>query len=193
MPTIELKPKPLYTREQISERIKQLAQEIADSYYEEFQSDPDNFRLVLIAILSGAEPFMSDLARELSVHFPLGVIEKEYISIESRFGMRQGEIKLLLDTKKSLEDAHVVVVEDIIDTGETLARYLPRLAARNILSKPQTCVLVDKTPEREKQVDVEFIGFRLDDNEWIIGYGLDFKGAGRELPDIMCMVQPDET
>ncbi len=177
----------LYSAEEIREQVASLARRIADDLRPALERDEEGFRLVLVGVLSGAEPFMSDLARALSAHFPPGLIEKEYVALSSyREGMVSGAVRFLLDTKQPLTDAHVCVVEDIVDTGKTIEHLISLLEARAPASL-QVCALIDKTAARVEHVSIDYVGFETGDDLWLVGYGLDYNAKGRELPDIRSM------
>jgi len=174
----------LYSTSKIREQVDILAKRIAQDYAPILKQEGRGFRLILVGVLSGAEPFLSDLARALSAHFPLGYIEKEYVALSSyRDGLVSGAVRFLLDTKQPLTDAHVLVVEDIVDTGKTLAHLISLLEARLVKSL-KVCVLIDKVVAREKEVQTDYVGFRTEEDLWLIGYGLDYNAKGRELPNI---------
>ena len=170
----------LFSEEAIQRRVKEIAQQIARDYMPIFRKNKHNFRLVFIGILSGAEPFFSDLVQEVGRLFPRGYIEKEYISVSRPQHNQSGSIRLLLDTKKPLQGAYVIIVDDIVDTGRTMAYLKPRFSSR-VLSGLELCALLDKTPFREKEIEIHYVGFALPKPYWVVGYGLDDKGKYREL------------
>lgn len=177
----------LYSSSEIREQVGVLAKQIATHYAPLLEQERAGFRLVLVGVLSGAEPFLSDLARALSAHFPLGFIEKEYVALSSyRDGVVSGAVRFLLDTKQPLTGAHVLIVEDIVDTGKTLAHLISLLEARLVKSL-KVCALIDKIALREKEVQTDYVGFRTEEDLWLIGYGLDYNAKGRELPNIQSM------
>ena len=172
----------LYKKEEIEEAIKRLAREIYETYRPYFTEE--NFLLKIIVILEGGRWFEAALAMELGKLFPVGTIAHDSISISSYEDKTQPEeVKILKDTKKPISGQHVLIVDDIADTAGTLARLLKMLKARNPASL-RTCVLIDKTPRREKEVPLDFVGFRLPKPLFLIGFGLDWAEAGRELEDI---------
>ncbi len=172
----------LYKKEKIEEAIKRLAREIYETYRPYLTEE--NFLLKIIVILEGGRWFEAALAMELGKLFPVGTIAHDSISISSYEDKTQPEeVKILKDTKKPISGQHVLIVDDIADTAGTLARLLKMLKARNPASL-RTCVLIDKTPRREKEVPLDFVGFRLPKPLFLIGFGLDWAEAGRELEDI---------
>lgn len=184
--------KELYSSSEIHKQVDVLAQQVAQDYVPLLAQEGEDFRLILVGVLSGAEPFLSDMARALSAHFPLGVIEKEYVALSSyRDGVVSGAVRFLLDTKQPLTGAHVLVVEDIVDTGKTLAHLISLLEARLVKSL-KVCALIDKVASREKEVQTDYVGFRTEDDLWLIGYGLDYNAKGRELPNIQSIHFEDQ-
>ncbi|MCD5396175.1 MAG: hypoxanthine phosphoribosyltransferase [Candidatus Pacebacteria bacterium] len=173
----------LFSQEEIKEAVKILAKEIVRDYRLQLEEEKENFCLVLVGILNGAVPFIGDLARELSTYFPVGTIEIDYMAISSYGGTVSGKIRLEKDTKYPLGGKHVLIVEDIIDTGKTLAQILNLLSAKNPKSL-KTCVLIDKHRPRKQEVTLHYVGFTVANDKWVIGYGLDFNNIGRELPFI---------
>jgi hypoxanthine phosphoribosyltransferase len=183
-----LEVKELFSQEDIAEEIEILAQEIARDYGPMFEKNKREFRLVLVGILNGAVPFIGDLARELSRYFPLGNIEIDYMAISSYRGNKSGTVRVEKDTKYPLEGKHVLVVEDIVDTGKTLTQVLKLLSARGPKSL-KACVLVNKHRVRQEEVELHYVGFTVTGDKWVIGYGLDFNNLGRELPFIGYLVK----
>ncbi len=171
-------PKPVITREAIAERVAQLGRRIDDDY-----ADVDN--LVMIGVLKGAFVFLADLARAITI--PRRV---EFLAVtsygDSEETTHSGAVRLLMDVRHPIEGEHVLVVEDIVDTGHTLAYLLRLLAARNPASL-KTCALVRKPDRAEVEVPVDYLGFDIDD-VWAVGYGLDWAERFRMLPDI-CEVE----
>ena len=169
----------LYSEKDIQEMVQILAREIAEDFKDLMQQK--NFQLVLVGILNGAVPFIGDLARALSKYFPLGILEIDYLAISSH--REGGPIRLEKDTKKPLKNKHVLVVEDITDTGRTLEEIMKIIAAKDPASI-RICVLIDRYSPTEKVVKPDYVGFTVCKPHWLVGYGLDDKGIGRELPFI---------
>ena len=139
-----------------------------------------------VGILKGSFIFLADLARALTI--PRRV---DFLSISS-YGMRgnkAGALRLILDLREPIRNRHVLVVEDIVDTGHTLGYLLEMLAARHPASL-KTCALVTKPSRRELDVPVEYVGFEIPD-AWVVGYGLDYKDRYRTLPYIG-VIEPDK-
>lgn len=134
---------------------------------------------VLICILKGAFIFTADLMRELTI--PARV---DFMAISS-YGQRvrtSGVVQILKDLDRSIEGEHVLVVEDIIDSGLTLNYLMDNLRSRRPASL-RTCVLLDKPSRRQQPFTPDYIGFQVPD-KFVIGYGLDYAGLYRNLPYI---------
>jgi hypoxanthine phosphoribosyltransferase len=163
----------LFTREAIEGRVKSLAEQIA--------SENQNKELLAVGILNGAVFFLSDIVRcmppELDVRIDFMSISSYGASTES-----SGVVRILKDLRSSIEGRHVLIVEDIIDTGLTLSYLLDIMRARRPASL-RTCVLLDKSEKRKVAVDVDYCGFTIPD-AFVVGYGLDCGGRWRHLPDI---------
>jgi hypoxanthine phosphoribosyltransferase len=170
----------LYSEEAIRQRVGELAGQIAGDYTERgFARDLQGRPILLVGILRGALVFMSDLARR----FPMPV-EYDLISISSYGnGTAPGAVRLVKDLEKPIDGRDVLIIEDIIDTGFTI-EYLKRsFAARNPASI-RVCTLVDKVVRREKPVEIDYVGFTLEDDAFVVGYGMDYAELYRNLPFI---------
>jgi len=154
----------------ISERIK----ELADAIEEEYRGK----ELILVGILKGAVFFLTDLARELSLPTKI-----DFIRVAS-YGskMEPGAISLTKDVELSVEGKPVLIVEDIVDTGQTLS-YVKELLERKGAESVKICVLIDKKERREKEINIDYCAFRVEKG-FLIGYGLDYNEEGRCLPEI---------
>ena len=144
---------------------------------EEISSDYAGRDLLLIGVLKGAVFFMADLMRRLSVP-----CEIDFMAISS-YGAAtdsSGVVRILKDLDINIEERHVLVVEDIIDSGLTLSYLMRNLEARNPASL-EICALMTKPDRREVHVDVRYVGFEIP-NRFVIGYGLDFAERYRNLP-----------
>ena len=161
----------LISSKQIQDRIRELGAEIARDYA---GRNP-----LLISVLKGACLFLSDLMR--AVDIPLNV---EFIAISS-YGAEMrtsGEVRILKDLDVAIEGRHILVVEDIVDTGLTLSYLLANLKSRGAESV-KLAALLDKYERREKEVPIDYLGFKIPD-EFVVGYGLDFAERYRNLPFI---------
>ncbi len=167
---VEGKEQVLFTEEQVRARVKELGQRLTQDYAGE---EP-----VLIGVLRGVVVFMADLMREIDL--PLQV---EFMEI-SRYGEpgHGGAIDIIRDVRANLAGRHVIVVEDIVDTGMTLRILLEHLETKTPASL-KVCALLDKSVRRVADVPTDYIGFETPD-EFVIGYGLDHDGRYRNLPYI---------
>jgi hypoxanthine phosphoribosyltransferase len=144
---------------------------------DEISSDYAGRDLLLIGVLKGAVFFMADLMRRLTVP-----CEIDFMAISS-YGAAtdsSGVVRILKDLDILIEDRHVLVVEDIIDSGLTLSYLVRNLEARNPATL-EICALMTKPERREIDVDVRYVGFEIP-NRFVIGYGLDFAERYRNLP-----------
>lgn len=133
--------------------------------------------LLLLGILKGAVMFMVDLGRHL--HIP---VDMDFMAISSYGNSTEssGVVRILKDLDASIEGKHVLIVEDIIDTGLTL-RYLMQNLERRSPASLRVCALLDKEKTREKVVEPAYLGFRIPDR-FVVGYGLDYAQKYRNLP-----------
>lgn len=166
-------PPVLLTREEIDKRVGELATEIDQAY-----AGAGN--LVLIGVLKGSFIFLSDLARRLTIPHRI-----EFIAVSS-YGAKESEVadpvRLIMDVRHAIDDEHVLLVEDIVDTGHTLA-YLKRLFSAHDPASVKTCTLLHKPDRTEQDVELDFLGFTIPD-VWVVGYGLDYAERYRTLPYI---------
>jgi hypoxanthine phosphoribosyltransferase len=154
-------------RSAIQSRVADLGRSISDDYEGKVP--------ILVGVLSGSLPFMADLARAMTID-----LEVDFLSV-SRFG-QGGRVRIAMDTATSLENRHVLVVEDIVDTGLTLSFLRELLEARDVASIA-TVTLLDKAPRRIVEVPLEYRGFEVGD-EFLLGYGLDWEGRYRNMPSL---------
>ena len=153
----------------IESRVVELAQEISRDYAGQ--------SLLLVGILKGAFIFTADLARHLSVPHIV-----DFMALTS-YGTNTtlGDVRILMDLREPIEGQHVLIVEDIIDSGHTL-HYLTRLLAEREPASVRTCVMVRKKRSR-LDVPIDYLGFEIPD-VWVVGYGLDYADQYRTLPYI---------
>ena len=137
---------------------------------------------VLVGVLKGCVPFLADLIRCIDIPN-----EVDFLLL-TRFGSR-GRVGVAMDTAISLEGRHVVLVEDIVDTGLTLSTLLRILSVRNPASV-KTVALLDKVPRRIVDVPLDYRGFEIGD-EFLLGYGLDWEGRYRNLPSLWVVMDMD--
>ena len=162
----------LVTKEQLQARIVELGQAISRDYHGE--------EVLLICILRGGVLFLTDLMREIDL--PLAV---DFMAVSSYgAGVREssGHVRITLDLNTSLEGKNVILVEDIVDSGRTIASVLELLATRDPKSLV-VCTLLDKAERREEEVPIRYTGFTIP-NKFVFGYGLDIDEYYRNLPFI---------
>ncbi len=161
----------LIPEEVLQDRIRELGRRISTEYN---SKEP-----LLVGILTGAFVFMSDLLRAISI--PCQV---DFMATSSYGNGTEssGIVRILKDLDQSIEGRHVLIVDDIIDTGLTMDYLLETLKARYPASL-RVCALLDKRPRRRREVPIDFRGFEIPD-KFVIGYGLDFSGRYRNLPFI---------
>ena len=172
-------PETLVSEEQIRQRVDELAAQISLDY-------SDKGEIVLVGVLKGSFIFLADLARRLSI--PRHI---EFIAVSSyeHGSVRSGAVRLVMDVRRSIEGKHVLIVEDIVDTGHTLHYLIEMLKSRGPASV-RTCTLLHKAHKTEVDVEIDYLGFAIRD-EWVVGYGLDYDEKDRTLPYIG-IVNPDE-
>ena len=160
----------LITEKQLENRVAELGVEISKDY--------NGKHPVLVTVLRGGIVFLCDLIRKISVP-----VELDFLSISSYSNKRHtGIVRILKDLDESIENKDVILVEDIIDTGLTLNFILKTLKAR----KPadvRVCALLDKKVRRIVDIDIDYRGFEIPD-EFVVGYGMDYKQQYRHLPFI---------
>lgn len=160
----------LINEARLQKRIEEMAKQIEKDYKDE--------EIILIGVLKGAVPFMWELAKKMkkSVQF-------EFIEVYSYEGTEStGKIILNKDIRRKVEGKNVIIVEDIIDTGRTLTYLKEHI----LLKKPKTlriATLLSKPSRRVKELDVDYIGFTIED-KFVIGFGLDYNQEYRNLPYI---------
>jgi hypoxanthine phosphoribosyltransferase len=154
----------------IAARVSELAGRI-DEDYAQLGS------LVLVGVLKGAFVFLADLARRLRVPHQIDFIA---LSSYDRGSVSSGEVRLLMDTRVNLTGRHVLIVEDIVDTGYTL-HYLLRGFHARLPASLRSCVLLSKPGLRQIDVAIDYLGFEIPD-VWVVGYGLDYDERFRTLP-----------
>jgi hypoxanthine phosphoribosyltransferase len=161
----------LFTEKQIQDRIAELAQEI--------EADYDERDILVVGILRGAVMVMADMARSFHRH-----VEMDWMAISS-YGSgtkSSGVVRILKDLDTDISGRHVVIVDEIIDTGLTLSWLTANLASRTPASV-EICTLLRKPEALTMQVDVKYVGWDIP-NEFVVGYGLDYRERYRNLRDI---------
>jgi hypoxanthine phosphoribosyltransferase len=171
-PMPELAPNVMLSAEDVQARIAVLAREISRDY-------PDGEDIHLVAILKGAFLFLGDLIRAMNRHVTIDFMA---VSSYGKGTNSSGEVRMIKDLDSGLEGRNVIIVEDIVDTGLTLAYLQEILHARNPKTLRTACLL-SKPSRRKVAVKVEYIGFTIEDR-FVVGYGLDYAERYRNLPFI---------
>ena len=166
----------LVSREEIGKKVKELGKRISEDYKGQ--------DLLLVGVLKGAVIFMADLLREITIP-----VEVDMISVSSYENGTDstGIVKIVKDLDVNIKNRHVLIVEDLIDTGLTLQHLKELLATREPLSV-KVCTIFDKPTRRLVDVPIEYNGIAIP-NYFVIGYGLDYAGEYRNLPDLCTMKQ----
>lgn len=161
----------LITKEQINARVKELAAELDRDYAGK--------KPIVVCILKGSALFFADLVREMTI--PL---EFDFLAISS-YGNKtksSGEVKMVKDLDNLIENRHVLIIEDIVDSGYTLS-YLKKLLASRSPASVKVCTLLDKKSRREVPLVPDYCCFDIEDY-FVVGYGLDYAQKYRNLPEI---------
>jgi hypoxanthine phosphoribosyltransferase len=165
----------LIGRERIAAKVAEMGQRIS----QDFAGEP----VVLIGVLKGATVFLADLARQITLD-----VSFDFIAVSSYGNAKQhsGEVKLVKDVDRSMAGRNIILVEDILDTGLTLAFIQNMLRAHQPKSL-KIAALLDKASRRTEPIRGDYVGFEIPD-EFVVGYGLDFAEHYRNLPDI-CVLE----
>jgi len=159
----------IISREDIKARVAGLAWEIEADY-------ANVERIILVGILKGAFIFLADLARELKTPH---IVDFMAVSSYGKSATSTGAVRLVLDLREPIENEHVIIVEDIVDTGQTLDYLVHTLKGRDPASI-RTCALSRKN-RTQLNVSIDYLGFEIPD-VWVVGYGLDYADTHRTLP-----------
>jgi len=167
----------LISEAELAARVAELGAAIARDYKDE---NP-----VLVTVLKGAVVFMADLIRAIPIE-----LTTDFMAVSSYgAGTRTtGVVKLAADLSMPIDDRHVIIVEDIIDTGRTVS-YLKRNLETRHPRSVRLCALLDKIERREVEVDIDYLGFTIP-NVYVVGYGLDQGGLYRNLPYVAALEAP---
>jgi hypoxanthine phosphoribosyltransferase len=161
----------ILTEDEIQTRISELAEQISHDF-------ADLGEIYLIGILKGAFILLADLARQIEIPHKVDFMA---LSSYGKTAETTGEVRIIMDLREPIEEKHVVIVEDIVDTGNTL-HYLQRLLKGRKPASLKTCVLLRK--ERNLvDLPIDYLGFEIPD-VWVVGYGLDYADTYRTLPYI---------
>jgi len=167
----------LISSSEIQEKVREMGESVTEDY--------SGKRPLLVGILRGAVVVLGDLMRNIDLPCEIDFMD---ISSYGTGTSSSGVVRILKDLEEDITSRHVLIVEDIIDTGLTLSYLRRSLLARKPASL-EICALLSKPSRRRVELDVKYLGFEVPD-EFVVGYGLDFAGAYRNLPDI-CVLKPE--
>lgn len=160
-----------FTADEIQVKVKEIATQLNENYKGE--------EVIFVCVLKGSLPFFADLVRE--VNFPV-TFDMVCVSSYGSNATSSGTLKIKLDSGVSYEDKHVLIIEDILDTGNTLYNLMDHFKDKKPKSM-KLCCLLDKPSRRLRDIEADFCGFEIPD-EFVVGYGLDYAEKYRELPYI---------
>lgn len=166
----------LVSRHEIAEKTKELGKKISEDY-----AGKD---LVLIGVLKGGFAFMADLMREITIP-----VDMDFMAVSSYGASTKssGVVRIIKDIDINITNKHVLIVEDLVDTGLTL-KHLKELLNTRGPSSVKICTALDKPTRRKVEIQVEYEGIEIPDM-FVVGYGLDYAGKYRNLPDV-CILKP---
>jgi len=156
----------------IQRRVEEMATQVSADF-------ANTDQLIVVGILKGAFIFLADLCRRLTVPHRVDFIA---LSSYGRGATASGVVRMVMDLKANIEARHVLIVEDIVDSGYTLDYLLRNLSTRNPAAL-RSCVLLSKPERRQVEVEIDYLGFEIPD-VWVVGYGLDYADTYRTLPYI---------
>ena len=163
----------MISEEEVAKRLVEMGEQISRDYAGK--------ELLVVGTLRGAVYFMTELTKRIDEGIPVTI---DFVSASS-YGngtTSSGDVRILKDVEESMEGKHVLVVEDIVDTGQTLSRLLGYFETRNPASL-KLCALLDKPSRRLVEVPVDYVGFQIED-KFVVGYGMDYAQIYRNLPYI---------
>ncbi|MBP3391405.1 MAG: hypoxanthine phosphoribosyltransferase [Clostridia bacterium] len=175
--TKEIADRVLVSREEIQQAVARIGAEITKDY--------EGKELFVIGVLKGGFMFMADLVREINLPLQLDFIA---VSSYGSSTKTSGVVRMIKDIDKPLDGKHLLIVEDIIDSGVTLKYLKEMFATRGPLSI-KVCTIFDKPSRRKVEMKGDYVGIEIPD-EFVIGYGLDYDGKYRNLPDL-CVLRRD--
>jgi hypoxanthine phosphoribosyltransferase len=160
----------LLTAEQIAARVRELGAQLSKDY--------EDRKPHFVGVLRGATTFMADLVRAMDIE-----LSYDFLAVASYAGTESsGQVRLVKDLDESVESRHVIVIEDILDSGLT-CNYIREMLMQRKVASLAPCALLDRPHRRELKLDLDYVGFRIPD-KFVVGYGLDFEQRWRQLPDI---------
>ena len=162
--------KKFIAKSKVQQKVAELAEQINEDYADKSP--------MFLPILNGSFMFASDLIKRITSPGKIS-----FVKVSSYAGTTSsGQLKTLIGLEESLFNQHIIIIEDIVDTGLTLQKIVEELKGLGAKSV-EVVALLRKQPAREKMIEVKYVGFEID-NEFVVGYGLDYDGLGRNLEDI---------
>jgi len=161
----------LVSREEIAQMVKRLGKRISEDYKGQ--------ELILVGVLKGGFIFLADLMREITIPVDMDLIAVSSYGASTK---SSGVVRIIKDMDTSVADKHVLIVEDLVDTGLTL-RHLKDLFNTRGPKSVKICTAFDKPSRRKVDIEIEYGGIEVPD-KFIVGYGLDYAGKYRNLPDV---------
>lgn len=167
----------IISEKEIQKKVKELAKKVSSDY--------KGKDLVLVCVLKGAVVFLSDLLRNLKVQTHIDFIGISSYGVDTK---SSGVVKITKDLDSSVESKHILIVEDIVDTGLTLQYLINNLKSRNVASL-RVCALLSKPSARKIEVKIDYLGFTIED-KFVVGYGLDWEEKYRNVPYLFALTDP---
>ncbi|UCD35777.1 MAG: hypoxanthine phosphoribosyltransferase [Nitrospiraceae bacterium] len=162
--------KPFRTVEEIQRRVRELAEKISSDYA--------GREILAVGILKGSFMFFADIVRLIQVPMNIDfLVASSYIRTKTT-----GDVKIHADVREAIEGKHVVLIEDIVDTGLTM-KYLKELLMKRNPASLKVCAFLDKRANRKVNLQVDYVGYVIPDH-FVVGYGLDYENRYRNLPYI---------
>lgn len=162
--------KPIFSKEDIDERLRKIGKQISEDY--------KGKELLLVGILNGAAIFLCDLIKHITIP-----VEMDFLGVQSYQGITSDNIRITKDLKINPCNKHVIIVEDIIDTGKTMDWIIKYFKSKNTKSVDLCLLMKKETDRRKKEYDCRYLAFTCPDI-WIVGYGFDYNEKYRNLPYI---------
>ena len=167
----------LISSSEIQDKVRKLGERITEDYADE--------SLLLVGILNGSVVVLSDLMRQIELSCEIDFMD---VSSYGPGTTSSGVVRILKDLDREVAGRNVLIVEDIVDTGLTLSHLLSLLRSRGT-STLEICTLLSKSSRRKVDLDIKYLGFEVPD-EFVVGYGIDYAGSYRNLPEI-CVLRPE--
>lgn len=161
----------LICREELNKKVKELGAIISKDYKDQ--------ELMLIGVLKGGFVFLADLIREITIDIDLDFMSVSSYGISTK---SSGVVRIIKDIETNIQDKHILIVEDIVDTGLTI-NYLKEIIMARGPKSVKVCAMLDKPSKRKTNIELDYKGIEIPD-EFVIGYGLDYDGKYRNLPDL---------